>query len=42
MSLRAPEAKEESIAFGELMDRYMEDVTTMFRIIRDRVQGSSG
>jgi len=30
-----PEAK----LFGDLMDHYMEDVVTMFRIIRDRDSG---
>ena len=36
MSSRFPEAKQESIAYGTLMDRYIEDVTTMYRIIRDK------
>ena len=36
MSMRIPGGKEESIAYGELMDRYMEDVTAMYRIIRDK------
>jgi hypothetical protein len=29
-------AMDEAAAFGELMDHYMEDVTAMFRIMRDR------
>ena len=32
-------AKDEADAFGHLMDHYMEDVTTMWRIIRDRETG---
>ncbi len=33
------DAIDEATAFGELMDHYMEDVTAMFRIIRDRDSG---
>jgi hypothetical protein len=39
MSMRVPAAKDESIAYGALMDRYMEDVTTMYRIMRDQAAG---
>lgn len=28
-------ATDEATAFGELMDHYMEDITTMYRIVRD-------
>lgn len=34
MGMRTPQANDEAIAFGDLMDRYMEDVTAMFRIMR--------
>lgn len=32
-------AIDEATAFGELMDHYMEDVTAMFRVLRDRNSG---
>lgn len=32
-------AKDEAKKFSDLMDHYMEDVVTMFRIIRDRASG---
>ena len=41
MGMRTPEANDEAIAFGELMDRYMEDATAMFRILRAKAQPGS-
>ncbi len=38
---RVPEAAEEAAAFDALMDRYMENVVAMHRIMRDRSDGAS-
>ncbi len=39
MGRRYPEAKDDSEAYEALMDRYMENVTTMYRIIRAKADG---
>ena len=41
MGMRTPQASDEAVVFGELMDRYTEDATAMFRIMRARAEASS-
>lgn len=36
MGSRFPEARDDALVFSDLMDRYMEDVTAMYRIKRDQ------